>query len=247
MPKLNINRKINKEPLNPNRGKKNKQISYLKKIFFCLIIFTVIQGLNKVNTPLTQKFTDNIKYLLTYNYDFNKAIEESKVISFFQSKIKPEVLKMVLNQPDYPSQNEENISEGINLPVSGEITSGFGIRVHPILKDKRMHNGIDISADEGSDIRVILNGEVKKVWEDTELGKYVIVAHDNGMETMYAHCSKILVEEGDKVIKGQIIAKVGNTGLADGSHLHFEVWLDGEPVDPLSTVFKHINKNKGGI
>ena len=66
---------------------------------------------------------------------------------------------MVLNQPDYPSQNEENISEGINLPVSGEITSGFGIRVHPILKDKRMHNGIDISADEGSDIRVILNGE----------------------------------------------------------------------------------------
>ena len=67
------------------------------------------------------------------------------------------------------------------------------------------------------------------------------------METMYAHCSKILVEEGDKVIKGQLIAKVGNTGLADGSHLHFEVWLDGEPVDPLSTVFKHINKNKGGI
>lgn len=241
MSKLNINMKANKEKPNPIGGKKNNRISYLKKVFFCLIIFTVILGLNKINTPLTEKFTDNVKYLLTYNYDFNKAVEESKVISFLQDKIKPEVLKMVFNQPENPIPDED-----INIPVSGQITSGFGIRTHPILKDKRMHNGIDISAKEGADIRVILNGDVKNVMEDTELGKFVIVSHKNGIETIYGHCSEILVEEGDKVIKDQVIAKVGDTGLADGSHLHFEVWLNGQPIDPLSTVFKHY-KYQGGI
>lgn len=241
MSKLNINMKVNKEKPNPIGGKKNNRISYLKKVFFCLIIFTVIQGLNKINTPLTEKFTDNVKYLLTYNYDFNKAVEESKVISFLQDKIKPEVLKMVFNQPENPIPDED-----INIPVSGQITSGFGIRTHPILKDKRMHNGIDISAKEGADIRVILNGDVKNVMEDTELGKFVIVSHKNGIETIYGHCSEILVEEGDKVIKDQVIAKVGDTGLADGSHLHFEVWLNGQPIDPLSSVFKHY-KYQGGI
>ena len=215
-----------KERTNPMGRNKGKGSFYLKKIFICLMLFIVIQGFNKIDIPLTQKITDGVRYMLTYNYDFNKAIEESKIISFMRNRINPGTLKTVFNQSKAPVQKEDlTLDEDLALPVFGEITSGFGLRMHPILDKKRMHNGIDISAEIGSDIRVISAGTVEKASEDPSLGKYIIIDHKNNMKTMYAHCSKILVEEGDIVKKQQIIGQVGNTGLTDGSHLHFEVWL----------------------
>ena len=219
------------------RNNKKKKINYLKKIFICLVIFTVALGLHKINLPVTRKAADGIKYLLTYDYDFHKAVEDSRILSFLNEKIKPEVLKMVFNQSSPPL-----LKEDVDLPVQGEISSGFGIRIHPVLKEKRQHNGIDIRASEGEPIRVILDGKVKKVREDKELGNTVLIDHGDGIETLYAHCSEILVNEGDKVIKNQVIARVGDTGLADGTHLHFEVWVNGKPVDPVSTLFKNLNK-----
>lgn len=118
-------------------------------------------------------------------------------------------------------------------PVPGEITSGFGERVHPILGTVRMHNGVDMHADYGTPIKAGAAGEV--VWAGWRegYGNTVIVDHGNQYATLYAHQSVVHVALGETVSAGQTVGEVGSTGLSTGPHLHFEVRLLGVPVDPV--------------
>ncbi|MFA0732232.1 MAG: hypothetical protein LKKZDAJK_003006 [Candidatus Fervidibacter sp.] len=119
-------------------------------------------------------------------------------------------------------------------PVSGPIVSGFGYRRHPILGGVRFHCGVDIAAPYGTPIRAAADGVVVFAGWRRAYGNTVIIDHGNGLATLYAHCSELLVSEGVVVRQGQIIARVGSTGLATGPHLHFEVRHYGEPVNPLA-------------
>ena len=117
-------------------------------------------------------------------------------------------------------------------PLEGEITSGFGWRDHPVSGRNAFHYGVDIAAAEGSDVRCFADGTVGAVAESVELGKYLTVHHENGISTLYAHCSSIDAAPGEKIEKGETIAAVGSTGNTTGPHLHFEVH-DGEVyLDP---------------
>ena len=118
-------------------------------------------------------------------------------------------------------------------PVNGPISSGFGERVHPILGDVRMHTGVDFAVGTGYPIRAAGPGIV--VWAGPRggYGNAVIIDHRNGLATLYGHQSKVNVAVGDKVSTGQVIGFVGQTGLATGPHLHFEVRELGAPVDPM--------------
>ena len=118
-------------------------------------------------------------------------------------------------------------------PVNGPISSGFGIRVHPILGDVRMHTGIDFAVGTGFPIRAAGPGVV--VWAGPRggYGTAVIIDHRNGIATLYAHQSRVNAEVGQKVSAGQVVGFVGQTGLATGPHLHFEVRELGAPVDPM--------------
>jgi len=124
-------------------------------------------------------------------------------------------------------------SSGFVWPTEGPVTSPFGMRMHPILHTMRMHTGIDIGAPYGQAIVAVQDGVVLQAGWIKGYGQTVIISHGNGITTLYAHQSAILVSEGQQVSQGSTIGRVGSTGLSTGPHLHFEVRKDGEPQDPM--------------
>ena len=119
-------------------------------------------------------------------------------------------------------------------PVNGRITSGYGMRRHPITGRVRMHTGIDIAAPHGTPIKAGGDGKVISAKWRSDYGNTVIVDHGGGVVTLYAHCSGFAVSAGTVVKQGQTIAYVGSTGVSTGNHVHFEVRVNGNPVDPFS-------------
>ena len=118
-------------------------------------------------------------------------------------------------------------------PLSGTETSDFGWRKHPLTGEEDFHYGVDIAADEGTDICCFADGTVGVVGESTELGRYLTVNHADGFSTLYAHCSAVTVPSGAQVKQGETIARVGQTGNATGAHLHFEVHDGEEYLNPV--------------
>ncbi|MFM9937795.1 MAG: M23 family metallopeptidase [Novosphingobium sp.] len=119
-------------------------------------------------------------------------------------------------------------------PVAGHITSGYGMRRHPILGYVRMHSGIDFAASWGSPIYAVTDGRVQYAGWHGGHGNYVRLDHGGGIGTGYGHMSRIAVAPGIAVRRGQVIGYVGSTGLSTGAHLHYEVYRGGQSVDPMS-------------
>ena len=125
-------------------------------------------------------------------------------------------------------------SNGIIFPVEeGRFTSYFGERTDPLSYDYDYHGGVDIGADAGDSIRAVSDGVVSQVGYDDISGYYIFLTHKNGYETFYCHCSEIIAKEGSVICQGETIALVGSTGYSTGPHLHFEIRLDGESIDPM--------------
>ena len=118
-------------------------------------------------------------------------------------------------------------------PYSGEITSPFGWRTHPIFGTSRFHSGIDLGADYGDPIVAADGGVVIYADWMGGYGKAVIIDHGNGISTLYAHNSDLVVSEGQRIGRGQQVAYAGSTGYSTGPHLHFEVRQNGSPVNPM--------------
>ncbi len=119
------------------------------------------------------------------------------------------------------------------LPVAGRMTSPFGYRFHPVLHYRRMHTGVDIAARHGSPIVAAGGGEVISAGWRGGYGNTVIIDHGGGRATLYAHMSSIAVSAGQVVSRRQLIGRVGSTGISTGPHLHYEVRINGSPVNPL--------------
>lgn len=163
----------------------------------------------------------------------------------------------VLSVPpaDTPSENgdaatelvlysDEDLPENVSMqqailgfdhvtPVTGALSSGFGYREHPTDGEARFHYGLDLAADTGAAIVCFADGTVQAVGDSSSYGNYCTVAHDNGCVTLYAHCSRITVSSGDTLCAGEKLGEVGETGMATGPHLHFELQKDGIYLDPI--------------
>lgn len=127
-------------------------------------------------------------------------------------------------------------------PVRGILTSSFGYRADPLTHGRGNHQGIDIAAAYGVPVQASGDGLVLQASEQGGLGKAVFIAHGYGLTTRYGHMSAITVRPGQRVKRGDVIGKVGNTGRSTGPHLHYEVRVDGEPLNPIG----YILDNGGG-
>lgn len=137
-------------------------------------------------------------------------------------------------QTQFPDTADETVySLGFRyvLPVKGTLTSAFGERLSPVTGEPAFHYGVDIAADEGTPIYAFADGTVQEIGA-SDYGNYLIIAHADGFSTLYAHCSSISAAEGEKIKRGDEIARVGQTGNATGPHLHLELWKDGAALDP---------------
>jgi hypothetical protein len=119
-------------------------------------------------------------------------------------------------------------------PLIGELTAGFGWRIHPITGDRRLHKGIDIAAPIGTPIFAAADGIVTECgWDEGGYGNKLVIRHPDGSETLYAHNNRLFVSQGQSVKQGQPIAEVGSTGRSTGPHLHFEMLKAQQLIDPI--------------
>lgn len=132
-----------------------------------------------------------------------------------------------VDQTVYPMEFEHT------MPTEGTLTSDFGSRLSPTTGQPGFHYGLDIAADEGVVIGAFADGTVREVGESS-YGNYLIIDHEDGFTTLYAHCSSISAKVGDTVKCGGEVARVGQTGNATGPHLHLELWKDGAALDPAN-------------
>ncbi len=144
----------------------------------------------------------------------------------------PEEIEASIPAPDVVSLEAVSIDFPYMTPVSGQLTSPFGYRDHPIDKEIKFHYGVDIGAPKGTKIYAFADGVVDSVLTGEINGNYFRISHPDGIVSMYAHCQKVVVKEGQKVKKGDVIAYVGDTGQVTAAHLHFQLYKDAKLIDP---------------
>lgn len=149
--------------------------------------------------------------------------------SFAQAEKQLDVLGALLE-----SQELAEASRPTRAPAPGYISSGFGVRADPFTGGRDHHLGVDFDANVGDPVKAAANGIVSFSGWKTGYGNTVVVDHGDGYQTLYAHNQKNLVRVGDVVRAGQQLAKVGSTGRSTGAHLHFEVHVNGRPVNPMA-------------
>ena len=144
--------------------------------------------------------------------------------------IEAEIKLMALN-----SISADYIGGAFTWPIPGytTITSEYGMRVHPITGAYKLHTGTDIGAPMGADFVAMAKGVVTKASMTPAYGNMVIIDHGGGVQTLYAHGSEILVQVGQEVEAGTPVLKVGSTGYSTGPHAHFEIRINGQPVNPM--------------
>lgn len=119
------------------------------------------------------------------------------------------------------------------VPESTRVASPFGYRIHPTLGYRKLHTGVDLSVPQGTEVHVVEEGVVRRASEDAVNGRVLIIDHGRGVTTAYCHNSELRVKVGQRVKRGELIAHSGNTGRSTGPHLHYQLELASQPVDPL--------------
>ena len=220
-----VNRK--KQPLFqrfPFTVLKEMHQNLFQKVMACLTIIVIILLVNIINVPFVNTLGDGLHRLVTWNMDLAALPEGAmEVLNTFRGR-SPSDNGGVPPGPE---------AEGLSMPVHGaSILSRYGIREHPV-RGSEMHYGIDLVAPAGSPVFAVLGGTVLQAGEDSHYGYSVVLQHQEGVKTFYGYLKDIQVAAGDKVDEGQELALVAERADEE-PYLHFEVWVNDRPVDPMS-------------
>ncbi|MDR0540337.1 MAG: M23 family metallopeptidase [Spirochaetaceae bacterium] len=183
------------------------------------IPYTVAKG--DSYQKIAASFNVPIEAILDANDIQDENISIGDILFIPGAKMKSEDLKLAMG-------------ELFIYPVNGRLTSGFGWRKDPFTGgERRFHSAIDLSANLGAPVKAAMDGKVSTVGFNAVFGRYLILTHSAGYQTMYAHLNSCAVIEGQKVKQGEKIGEVGNTGRSTGPHLHFAVYKNGRAINPL--------------
>lgn len=179
---------------------------------------------------ITRKFSDLIKKSLELSGEYAEFDYKFKIIKSVATDLEEK-----LHELDQYILDKESIlrSTPSIMPTAGWITSYFGHRISPTAGVLKMHEGLDIGASYGTPIKTPADGIVTYAGRKPGFGLFVQVDHGYGIETIYAHAQEIITKNGEQVKRGDLLARVGSTGGSTGPHLHYEVRVNGIPVDPL--------------
>ncbi len=249
---------FSEEAEQPRKGDFLVRVTAIQAIVCVLVVLTVF-GLYKSGSEHFLTLRTSYETLFSRDMEQGELRETLRRVTAFVFKPQNGQTQMP-ETAEPPSESVQSVSDTSNFGAGGEdllpstdkasfapltvtgtfhqpvsytrITSKYGYRVNPVTNAYGFHSGLDMAAPEGTPIYAAFSGEVETVSESDGRGKYLILTHNNGLQTIYCHCSAILVETGTKINGGEKIAEVGATGQATGPHLHLEVLLNGLRYDP---------------
>lgn len=229
------------------KAKKGDSNSYmLIQVFFSAVIILVSFMLKNESRELFSYAKENYQQFFetenykesTFSYEFfiestEKEIRErfNQLAAVFNSKGKADII------PANASTEKYYMEKKGTAPAAGYISSPYGVRKNPFNpKEKEFHTGLDIAAPKGTFIKAAFSGTVKAAGYSAVAGNYIRIESDNKIETLYAHNQFLLVKVNDTVVAGQVIATMGETGMATGPHVHFEFLSDGVRYNPIYAI-----------
>ena len=242
-------------------GEDKKKLFSKLKLYEVEIHNSIYESLKKIDTP--DEIIMEFVQLYSFDIDFQRDIRKGNKIKIFfeiytdsqNNYIKSGNIifsEIILNDESYElyrfqSEGDEFVeyfnSDGksatkalMKTPINGaRLSSGFGMRKHPILGYNKKHQGVDFAAPTGTPIMAAGTGHIEFVGNNGGAGKYIRIKHLNGYKTSYSHLSKYAsgIQKNVKVRQGQVIGYVGNTGLSTGPHLHYEVIFNGKRINPM--------------
>ncbi len=175
--------------------------------------------------------------------DNDNLLADKSELEALKRELEKEEDELEAKLEEIAMQNSLDVSQGTIIssgswPVPGKtrVSSPYGYRIHPILNTRKLHTGIDIPAPTGTPAVAIDNGTVIFSGVQSGYGNTLMIKHDDGKVTLYAHNDKLLASVGDRVQKGQVVTKIGSTGRSTGPHLHFEVRINGKTTDPMKYI-----------
>jgi murein DD-endopeptidase MepM/ murein hydrolase activator NlpD len=217
-----------REPRDPWQQHDNEpNYGWLKRTAAAVVIFAVVYVAQASDTTVGRAVTDAVRYTLTTETDF--AYLADKIAGYAPKSMNVSVFKRLGGNVTKPADPLVYMTR----PVDGKVVTPFGWQVHPVLKQEVMQEGVSLEAPLGTSVKAAAAGRVKAVADSARHGRVLVVEHGRDIDTLYGHLGEVLVKEGEAVSQGQVVARVGKSGMTAAPLLYFEVREKGVAVDPL--------------